>query len=367
MNDQKQEQLAGLLELLLDGSADDFSKQKIVELLRDDPDAQQWYVEYCQMHAMLAWEHGALPAFVFDVAPQNQSFDSERLSLKRLSRRWQWLAICASILFAFSVGMLVYGPLENHPVASVRSGDQSLQATRQKTPAGVVLYADQAVWEDSTVNVATGDLVFDEPLRLNSGTVQIALFGGATITLDGPCQLDLYSSTRGYLQHGSIFVSVKKDNVKLEIDTPAGQMVHLGTEFGVSVAETGETDMFVFDGAVELKQLDQGMPAGSARVVYEGQAMRLQTSGRANTIRNDTFEARRAKYEGFTRSTDFQPRPLIVSTDGYELRYVKARSNAITSLFEADRLLSDNIPSDEDWTVRGLEYINFQDRGILPE
>ena len=108
MTETKHKQIAELIELLLDGSADESSGERIVDLLRDDPDAQLWYVEYCQMHAMLAWEHGAIPAVGVDDVPLGHLSDSERVAFQRQTQRWRWLAICASILLAVSVGLLAF-------------------------------------------------------------------------------------------------------------------------------------------------------------------------------------------------------------------------------------------------------------------
>ena len=60
MSDEKYAELAGLLQTQLDGTIDKVTKQRLAELLRGDPAAQAYYVEFCQMHAMLAWEHGVL-------------------------------------------------------------------------------------------------------------------------------------------------------------------------------------------------------------------------------------------------------------------------------------------------------------------
>ena len=66
MNDEDTRELVDLFESAIDRSADEKAKRRLAALLRDNPEAQAKYVEHCQMHAMLAWEHGTLPQVAFN-------------------------------------------------------------------------------------------------------------------------------------------------------------------------------------------------------------------------------------------------------------------------------------------------------------
>src|SRR6185503_1833805 len=55
-------ELEALLAALSDGSLDAAAKKRLSQILRDHPDARQFYLDYCQMHALLQSAHGVLQA-----------------------------------------------------------------------------------------------------------------------------------------------------------------------------------------------------------------------------------------------------------------------------------------------------------------
>ncbi|MEM6330732.1 MAG: hypothetical protein AAF790_10830, partial [Planctomycetota bacterium] len=60
---------AALLSQLLDGSLDEGQAAELQRLLETDADRRTRFLEFCQVHAILLAEHGALYATVEDAAP----------------------------------------------------------------------------------------------------------------------------------------------------------------------------------------------------------------------------------------------------------------------------------------------------------
>ena len=195
---------------------------------------------------------------------------------------------------------------------------------------------------------------------LRSGSVQIALFGGATVDLRGPCQVELKSDQQVFLRQGDILVSVHDDDAKLVINTPVGELLHLGTEFGVSVAESGETEMFVFAGSVEVKQGLKGLPAGSATSFKSRRPAPCQLDGLKISAAAQ-FEAFRQNHPALTSDSVFKPRPLSIDGPGYRVRYMKVDSLSLDGLSVADSVLNGQIATVKDTTVEGIPFIDFQD------
>ena len=145
------------------------------------------------------------------------------------------------------------------------------------------------------------------------------------------------------------------------IDTPVGELLHLGTEFGVSVAESGATEMYVFDGSVEVKQDTRGLPAGSARIFGVGAATRLTPSGRAEDLGRGQYQAFRQSHLQLASDIDIKPRPLSINAAGYRVRYMKVDNVSLNSLSGADAILAGQVAAAEDTVVEGVPFIDFQD------
>ncbi|WP_020474815.1 FecR domain-containing protein [Zavarzinella formosa] len=94
-------------------------------------------------------------------------------------------------------------------------------------------------------------------LAMNRGLAEIRFKSGATVILSGPCRLELTNGNAAKLLQGKIAARVPESAIGFELLTPQGKVIDLGTEFGVSVGESGAADVFVFEG-----QVDAYSPAG---------------------------------------------------------------------------------------------------------
>ena len=55
-------ELEALLGAMTKGALDAEGKRRLAAILKEHPDARQFYLDYCQMHALLQSEHGVLQA-----------------------------------------------------------------------------------------------------------------------------------------------------------------------------------------------------------------------------------------------------------------------------------------------------------------
>src|SRR5690606_4222750 len=87
-------------------------------------------------------------------------------------------------------------------------------------------------------------------VHLESGGLEILLTNGAKITASGPSEFELSSLVKMDLQNGKIVAAVPRTARGYTIMTPALELVDIGTQFGVSVTPSGDTELHVFDGDV---------------------------------------------------------------------------------------------------------------------
>lgn len=119
---------------------------------------------------------------------------------------------------------------------------------------------EDPVWERAWVE---GDRIGDDVVRLFGGRLELSFDDGAKVTLEGPIEFRPMTSGQLQLRRGRLTATVPQEAIGFTVSTPTSQVVDLGTEFEVSVKETGASDVVVKKGEIEV------MPA-----VAGGQASR---------------------------------------------------------------------------------------------
>ncbi len=195
------------------------------------------------------------------------------------------------------------------PVASGLAAAVVLCATLvfSRKPVAELSGSTGAVWAEK---VAPGAL--DRPMDLVAGFVEITYRNGVRVILEGPCRFAVTSASSMDVAHGRATVKVPHHLNGFHLDTPAGRITDLGTEFGVAVGSGVEGPVIlteVFDGEIEIpaeetprKRLQSGdslaivretggtrliSTVGDYRVDLADSARRLpRSSGRASSAGN---------------------------------------------------------------------------------
>ncbi|MFN9720621.1 MAG: FecR family protein [Planctomycetota bacterium] len=126
-------------------------------------------------------------------------------------------------------------------------------ATKEEALRGPTLVTltkiEDPVWEKSW---AEGDRIGDDVVRLFGGRLELVFDDGAKVTLEGPVEFRPMTSGQLQLRRGRIMAAVPKEAIGFTVTTPTSQVVDLGTEFEVSVKETGASDVVVKKGEIEV-------------------------------------------------------------------------------------------------------------------
>ncbi|MEM1294419.1 MAG: LamG-like jellyroll fold domain-containing protein [Verrucomicrobiota bacterium] len=113
-----------------------------------------------------------------------------------------------------------------------------------------------------------------ERVRLQHGLLELDLNGRARVVIEAPAAFSLRSANHIFLNRGRCFAEMKKGDSGLLIETPAGEALDLGTQFGVAVGPTKEMEVHVFDGEVEVSREKTAKTR-----IQQGEAIALETSG----------------------------------------------------------------------------------------
>jgi hypothetical protein len=129
---------------------------------------------------------------------------------------------------------------------------------------------------------------------MEAGRAELVFDDGAVMVLDGEVSLEIISGGAVALRRGSATTRLDKGRAEtFHVQTPAADVVDLGTEFGVRVENDGKTDVVVFDGAVDVQTGKNGLESPESRRRLEvGQALYSTRDGhweRLVSVTGDAF------------------------------------------------------------------------------
>ncbi|MGL4514546.1 MAG: hypothetical protein ACRCT8_15770 [Lacipirellulaceae bacterium] len=230
-------------------------------------------------------------------------------------------AIAASLMVALLVNQFAMQSKVDrlHALALVAEG-----AVDPPGPAGAVSDADSglplAVGRVSGLrDVAWGPeqraLRFGDPirpgqnLRIESGVVELLLTNGAKITLEGPADFEPSSALEAHLGLGKIAAAAPRTARGYTVFTPTAELCDIGTQFGVVVEGSGDSELHVFDGDVVARARTSG---ADSKLLHarENEAMRFRKDAAAPEL----IDARSAEFVRYLVPTpplaDLPPLPV---------------------------------------------------------
>lgn len=169
-------------------------------------------------------------------------------------------ALAASLLIAATIGF------------------QYLTTPSSKTIVATMSEVIDVTWGDGQSPIAQGDPVKADRIVMAKGMVRLNYEHGVVLTIEGPADFEIIDKDRAVLKKGQIVAYVPDGAEGFKVTTPNAQVIDLGTEFGLTVDDKGETQLSVFDGHVELKA--NSKPTES-KIVSSGHAYRIDGKGMA--------------------------------------------------------------------------------------
>ena len=224
------DELRARIDAIVEETITDAELQRLTSLLRDDPDAQRFYLRYLDLDASLQREmRGGL-------RPESAS-----------PRRRAFAFRVASAAAVLLVGLTAFWGFRASP------------------PAAVLVHAHEAVWAGAS---PSGGLAIG-PYRLEKGVAQIHFSGGATVLVEGPSEFEVAGPLRLVLSTGQVVCRADPGAKGFTVATRRADILDLGTEFGVRVGEANRTEVQVYEGEVVATLKDSAVE----RRLLGGQAL----------------------------------------------------------------------------------------------
>ena len=324
----------------LDGRISDSEFAELQQLLESEAGARTRYAEMARLDAELRESGGAVDEPAREKSPQLSSWS-------RMPRVAQALVIAAAILVLLIPTWMLIWPAR--PVGGEFAETTGSPRSMPVRSIAVISAEADAVWNaDGEKRFGKGTALEPGKLSLISGLAQIDFFSGASVTLEGPAEIELRSSDLAILHSGRVRADVPPAARGFEIQTADVRLEDLGTSFGVTAGADGKAEIVVFDGevraigrsgdAVSLFAGDAAHLAGgkSSRAVaadieaFAGIAAVIEKSGGVDETRYASWKASASErrndsrliayydFEGLTDATRRLPNRAIVGT-GAEL------------------------------------------------
>lgn len=257
-----------LIQRCLEGALDEAAAAELLELLQRRPELGERLLDHLQLDAMLREIGASSPPAGLSLLPGAAAPAPPRRPRARFS-----LPTLAGVA-ALAACLTVAGSWIVH---------RTWPGEREATTAAVAVLTRgvNLQWEGAAI--APGTPLTPGTLRLKAGLAQIEFFQGARVTLEGPAEFELVSSSAAACRSGKLSAHVPPQAKGFRIDTPRGRIVDLGTDFGLDLTAAA-AEVHVFKGEVELHAPDRAM-----QPLKEGQALALAGRPRARAAEPARF------------------------------------------------------------------------------
>ncbi|MFT5108918.1 MAG: hypothetical protein ACI8XO_002298 [Verrucomicrobiales bacterium] len=254
----KHDELDQLVDDLLDGACSEADFLRLEAELHVNLEARAAYYERLKLHTAL------------QIESEDAAEESNIIELTNWRQRLPWIAAAALLLVGGVLGWK-FGSAGNFA---------PLVATKPEPAAvgfGVLAEQSNAVWAHQR-NFGRGDLLPAGMVRLESGIVQLDLFSGVTVILEGAAEFEIHSTMEMSVLFGRVRAIVPEPAHGFRVRTAKGDVVDLGTEFTIDVTDR-HTELHVLDGEIEWHPLQKPVQR-----LVDGDSLRWSAQGERSAV-----------------------------------------------------------------------------------
>mgnify|MGYP001321730249 CR=1 FL=1 len=262
------ETIRRLTERLITGGMTSEEFEYFESILMEDVDARQTYIEHLQVHSHLSYLEKARSAI------EDEPFSAQRSEPQRPATTF-WLAagLLAGCFITFGLFLtrgIWWQPV--HSGVAVTENDNEVLRRSPVVGKGVIGLHPNGNRTEAFEQTA---IRANQDLEYQSGMSQVWLQNGVMCVIEGPAKVRFRSPSEASLEYGRLIARVPDSAVGFRVDTPHGQVVDLGTTFGVSTFPEGRSYVQVFSGSVAVRSSYKGhqeLPL----LIRAGKAARLE-------------------------------------------------------------------------------------------
>jgi len=243
-----------LLDNLLEGVISETDFLRIAEEMENNPETRQAYYDRLKLHT----------ALLIDAESSLEYTGISQFPKRRVRTTWLAGAVAAALMVSAGIVGWQMG----------RVGERVSIVKSEPAAKGFAVVADQsdAVWNHPG-SLGSGDLLPHGPVELNSGIVQLELFSGVTVLIEGAAEFEIISPMEMSISRGKVRAFVPEPARGFRMHSASGDVVDLGTEFALNVTPE-KSDLLVLKGEVEWHPLSKPMQR-----LKNGESLRWTSDG----------------------------------------------------------------------------------------
>ena len=228
----KNEDFKELLNKYCNGNASSKEFAELEEIMLENEDLRREYLSFMNLDTALRTE-----------AEKSGSQEvSKPSSIKPMIK--MVIALAAAIVILLCLN-LTYLLKNNQQIQADASSDEPLQR-------GIAIVTKSINIDKANINLNEGSTIEQGILEFDKGLLQVEMFSGVTLIIEGPAKIDLKDTMNLNCMLGKIRAKVPEQAHCFQINTSDAKVIDLGTEFGINVSNSGKTDLYVYDGEVEF-------------------------------------------------------------------------------------------------------------------
>jgi len=254
-----------LVVMSFDGSISKEDFHRLDDVLANDSSARKRYFELLKINQSLRnYEdiHGFVPECIRSGNFTEQQFDdSLKMDLPRsfgpasidrhhhmiTGRRnpvIEFLKIAAVVMVCMSAMWFMY----------VLTGQRAQPRFEKGVPVATLDTVRGVSWKNKEEVMQAGERLYvNQEIKFLTGTARIKFDNNADILLQAPVNLRIKGENLLFLEKGKLSAYIPPTATGFTVLTPVAEVVDYGTEFGVTVDNSGQTETSVFKGEVDLR------------------------------------------------------------------------------------------------------------------
>lgn len=263
LSDQEILEFDELMNALIEETISEDQKLTLQNWLCDSKAARRRYIKFMDMNASL--QHYA--AEFQGAVPDDDPDDPESANPTDTAVDVGWLKPVLLIAAVVALGFFVVNilpKLQNTPNTTISSDDPAPNTpdANDNTPtiptASPVAQLTQAwglQWENQDDSKKINSELTSGRMAITEGYAQLEFFGGTTVILEGPADIDLLSSNSIHCRHGKLRAMIPDQSNGFKVLSDKFEILDLGTEFGINLDESGEAEIAVFEGKIQFARI----------------------------------------------------------------------------------------------------------------
>ena len=263
------------------------SSQALQDLVSENPAARRTYIQYMQelLHitARLAMPAPDAETSVAETRPAVQ--ESSLFSQTKLAA---FVTISALLL----LGAFTWRSAQVETAkSSIASTEEAAQEKLHGHEVATLIKSNSAVWDSPGPPIKElSRLKVGQELRLSEGSIEVVFDSGVEALVLAPCQLTIHNASKVSSKYGRLSAKVGEQGKGFVIETPVARVTDLGTQFGVDISESGQTEVAVFEGEVDLEfgtSTERSEVPGKQRgknLLVQGEGLRIDQFGKPTRL-----------------------------------------------------------------------------------